>query len=81
MFDRAGEGRGEAENSVMAEGQTCERRMSTSEEDDAAAIIEARDDPFGAELVIAFESNFETVCELKYGDVKPYGRFSKRFGW
>ena len=46
--------------------------MSTSEEDDAAAIIEARDDPFGAELVIAFESSFETVCELKYGDLKPY---------
>ena len=72
MFGRAGEGRGAVENSVMAEGQTCESRMSTSEEDDAAAIIEARDDPFGAELVIAFESSFETVCELKYGDVKPY---------
>lgn len=49
------------ENSVTAEGQTCDSKMSTREEEDAAAIIEAREDPLGAELVMALESNFETV--------------------
>lgn len=74
IFGSAGEGRGAVENSVIAEGQTCESRMSTNEEDEAAAMIDAREEPFGAELVIAFESSFETVWELKYGDVKPCKR-------
>lgn len=77
MFESAGEGRGAEENSVIAEGHTCESKISTIDDVDAAAMMDASEVPFGAALVIAFDNSFETVCELKYGEVKPYMRFSE----
>jgi hypothetical protein len=70
----SGAGNGTDEKCVMDEGQTLLISMSMSCDGAAADRIAARElnlSFFVDDFVNVFESSLSTVCEEKYGEVKP----------
>jgi hypothetical protein len=75
ILDNSAEGSGTAENLVIIEGQSCETSTSTSEVEAIEDAIDEREEREVVREETVLENSFETVCDVKYGDEKPYDGF------
>ena len=74
-LDNSAEGSGTVENLVIVDGQSCETSTSTSEVEVTEDAMEERDKRVAAREETVLDNNFVTVCDVKYGDEKPYNGF------
>jgi hypothetical protein len=75
ILDNSAEGSGMVENLVIMDGQSCEMSTSISGVEATEDTIDEREEREVVREEMVLEKNFERVCDVKYGEEKPYNDF------
>jgi len=75
ILDNSTEGSGTVESLVIMEGQSCETSTSTRGVEATEDAMDEREEREAVREETVLNNNLETVCDVKYGDEKPYNSF------
>jgi len=75
IVDNSTEGSGTVESLVITVGQSCETSTSTRGVEATEDAMDEREERETVREETVLDNNLETVCDVKYGEEKPYNSF------